>query len=312
MLWAIWSLTIAAAVFLALRLYCKLSRGRLLWWDDYFLIASWVLVLASSAMLTEGVKYGIGLFWEDMEPEKLPVVLILSYGAGLGGTVAAAWSKTSFAVTLLRISTGWVKWAIWFIIVSVNIVLGVSGLILWIQCWPIPKLWLYDMAGTCWPKTTVEHYHTFTSIYSGVFDIVLAILPWKIIWNLTINKREKLGALVAMSMGVFSGFIAFLRIISLKDISASSTTTVDIKVFGVAEPAVSIIAASIPILRPFVRKATPSQERSIQFVQLSQIPEPGSRSLRSTKKGSDEVLVDYPSMQSEIVVGRKKFEANIV
>lgn len=114
-------------------------------------------------MLTEGVKYGIGLFWEDMDYKKLPVVLILSYAAGLGGTVAAAWSKTSFAITLLRISKGWVKWVIWFIIISVNIVLGVSGLILWIQCWPLPKLWLPDVEGTCWPKTTVEAYNTFTS-----------------------------------------------------------------------------------------------------------------------------------------------------
>jgi len=80
---------------------------------------------------------------------------------------------------------------------------------------------------------------------------------------------------------------------------------VDIKVFGVAEPAVSIMAASIPILRALIRKTIPSQERSIQFVPFSQIPEPGSRSLRSTKKGSDELLVDYPSMQSQIVAERQ-------
>ena len=33
-------------------------------------------------------------------------------------------------------------------------------------------------------------------------DIILAVLPWKIIWNVAINKREKFGAMVAMSMGV--------------------------------------------------------------------------------------------------------------
>jgi hypothetical protein len=33
-------------------------------------------------------------------------------------------------------------------------------------------------------------------------DMVLALLPWKIIWAITINKREKLGALVAMSGGI--------------------------------------------------------------------------------------------------------------
>jgi hypothetical protein len=33
-------------------------------------------------------------------------------------------------------------------------------------------------------------------------DIILALLPWKIVWTVTINKREKLGALVAMSAGI--------------------------------------------------------------------------------------------------------------
>jgi hypothetical protein len=37
-----WLLTGLAFVFLALRIYCKLHRGRRLWWDDHLLIASWV------------------------------------------------------------------------------------------------------------------------------------------------------------------------------------------------------------------------------------------------------------------------------
>ncbi len=33
-------------------------------------------------------------------------------------------------------------------------------------------------------------------------DIVLALLPWKIVWKVAIDKKEKIGALFAMSMGV--------------------------------------------------------------------------------------------------------------
>ncbi len=89
---------------------------------------------------------------------------------------------------------------------------------------------------------------TTTIVYSGSMDILLAILPWKIVWKVAIHKREKFGALVAMSMGVLyvlfdsqlsthtdrpllssSGIIAFMKIISLKDISDSSckSTTVN-------------------------------------------------------------------------------------
>jgi hypothetical protein len=39
---ACWALAAASAILLFLRIYCKLWRGRGLWWDDHFLIISWV------------------------------------------------------------------------------------------------------------------------------------------------------------------------------------------------------------------------------------------------------------------------------
>jgi len=33
-------------------------------------------------------------------------------------------------------------------------------------------------------------------------DVLLSMLPWKIIWHLRMTKKEKIGVLVAMSMGV--------------------------------------------------------------------------------------------------------------
>lgn len=38
----IWSLTSVAALFLGLRIYCKVWRGRPVRWDDCVLVASWV------------------------------------------------------------------------------------------------------------------------------------------------------------------------------------------------------------------------------------------------------------------------------
>jgi len=38
----IWTLTGVSAVFLALRLYCKTSRAKGMWWDDWVLLAAWV------------------------------------------------------------------------------------------------------------------------------------------------------------------------------------------------------------------------------------------------------------------------------
>jgi hypothetical protein len=38
--------------------------------------------------------------------------------------------------------------------------------------------------------------------YSGIMDLVLAILPWNIIMSLQMKTKEKLGVALAMSMGV--------------------------------------------------------------------------------------------------------------
>lgn len=37
-----WTFVGLALVFICLRVYCKLTRRRMLWWDDHFLIVSWV------------------------------------------------------------------------------------------------------------------------------------------------------------------------------------------------------------------------------------------------------------------------------
>ena len=83
----------------------------------------------------------------------------------------------------------------------------------------------------------------------------------------------------------------------------------DIKIFGTAEPAMSVIAASIPILRAFIRRDSGTKDRSIQFIQFSHIPEPTShgRSMRSvvdSKRHSDDGLVKHASRPSQTSLSR--------
>jgi len=132
-------------------------------------------------------------------------VLLVSYVAGFFSILAACWSKISFAITLLRIVTATqtrVKLLLWIIIVSVNLVLGSSATIHFAQCWPPERLWKPHAEGSCWPRHVVIDYNIFVAAYSGFIDIVLAVLPWMIVWDASISKKEKLSALVATSMGV--------------------------------------------------------------------------------------------------------------
>ncbi|KAH6847225.1 hypothetical protein B0I37DRAFT_308884 [Chaetomium sp. MPI-CAGE-AT-0009] len=263
----IWFLTALSSAFLALRVYCKFLRHRGLWWDDYLLIASWVALVADCAFISACVSLGFGRPFRQFDFNNLDVFLLYSNLAGSFSILAALWSKTSFAVTVLRISSGWTKAFVWSIIITVNACLAVAIVITWAQCTPIVKVWRPVLEGVCWPKEIQIRYNIFTAVYSGAMDIVLAVVPSKIIWTLTMNRKEKVGVMVAMSMGVFAGVISLAKTSQLPSISNATFTesTTQLVLLGAAEPAITVVAASIPILRALVRDARPAPPGTVGF-----------------------------------------------
>jgi hypothetical protein len=100
-------------------------------------------------------------------------------------------------------------------------------------------------------------------------------------------------------------------------LTITKATTVDIKIFGTAEPAVTIIAVAIPVLRAFVRRDAKPKSQSIRFIQFSQIPEPSSGGLsvpssyeKKYAAGSDDGLVTHASRPSQASLrgGRREVE----
>ncbi|KAK1756749.1 hypothetical protein QBC47DRAFT_443316 [Echria macrotheca] len=252
----VWTLTGVSAIFLALRLYCKTVLSRGLWWDDWILTAAWIAILAESIIISVTVGMGFGHHTWDVPFEDLgPMFKVFSVGGTLS-ICASVWSKTSFALTILRLTEGWMRKFIWALIISMNVFMGVTGLINYIHCWPLDKLWDFTGAvpGTCWPIEVVVNYDIFSAVYSGVMDIVLALLPWKLLWNLQMQKKEKIGVIFAMSMGVFAGVTSFVKASYLRSIETFDIyDAVDLNYWSNAESTVTIMAASIPILRVLIQ-----------------------------------------------------------
>lgn len=249
---AIWVLTGAAAVFLALRVYCKLIRGKKLWWDDYVLIASFIFLVAQTTLLSVLVHMGFGKHSWDITD--WPTYLFWCNVTGVCSIIAAAWSKTAFAILLLHFSEGWMRRLIWFIIASVNIFLGLSAVFTYAQCKPVSRLWDSTVPGECWSPNVIVTYNSFSSAWSGAMDILLAALPWRIINRRSLNGKERLGVLVAMSMGVFAGMTSIAKTATLSAISNPDTiSSVSLMILATAETAITIIAASIPVLRVLIK-----------------------------------------------------------
>ncbi len=162
-----------------------------------------IALATSCSLLTAITTLGYGKHNNDIDPANFDIILLISYLAGFFSILAAFWSKISFAITLLRIvTTRRPKLFLWFIIVSVSLVMTASATVHFAQCWPFARLWHPNSPGSCWPRIIVIRYNVFVAAYSGVMDIVLASMPWIIVWDASISKKEKLSALFATSMGV--------------------------------------------------------------------------------------------------------------
>ncbi|KAK0639663.1 hypothetical protein B0T16DRAFT_337083 [Cercophora newfieldiana] len=250
-----WTLVGLSGLFLAVRLACKIWAKRRLWWDDYVLALSWIMLAASIGLVTTSVSLGSGQHVYMVPPQNFGTLGLIGNLTGTFSILAATWSKTSFALTLLRLMQGKMRIFLWFIIVTINVFMGLNALFMWIRCTPVQKTWNPYAYGTCWDPLVYPNYGMFAAGYSAAMEFTLALLPWKVIWNLQMKRKEKFGVALAMSMGIFGGATAVMKTLSIPLLASADFTYVSapLVIWGAAESGVTIMAASIPVLRTLFR-----------------------------------------------------------
>lgn len=258
-----WILVGFSFAFLLARLYCKARARRGLWWDDYVLVVSWMCLLVSIITVTWCVPRGLGKHVYAAPVENLSSLALIGNVTGSLSILAAVWSKTSFALTLLRLLQGKLRALVWFIIVSSNVAMGLNALFVWIRCIPVSKTWNVYEEGSCWEPHVYPNFGMFAAGYSAAMDFVLALLPWNIIWNLQMKGKEKFGVAIAMSMGIFAGATAVVKTTEIPSLTSGDFTyyVSGLIIWGAAESAVTIMAASIPILRTLFQDLKASSRR---------------------------------------------------
>lgn len=95
--------------------------------------------------------------------------------------------------------------------------LFISG---WLHCDPVQKLWNTSVPGKCWSevaqsgvniwyggkkcfhgKQNLSLTALWRTVFSIVYDFVLAILPVIFLWNVQISLRRKIGICMLMGLG---------------------------------------------------------------------------------------------------------------
>ncbi|KAF5025654.1 hypothetical protein F66182_2260 [Fusarium sp. NRRL 66182] len=225
-----------------------------LWADDWILIVGWVFVLAATAFVT-----WLEIASMDPDPASVFHKVLLARIWHCLHSVALSLTKTSFAVTLLRLMPGgWEAKIIWALIITMNVQFIVHMFCNWMMICGLEDE--THIGSNCWNLDQSVTFAVFSAIYSTVCDFVLALLPWKMVFNLQMKKTERLSVAVALSMGVLAGITGIFKAIQAsKLLQVRSPDYPYIQatywVWSMAEPNVTIISASIPVLRGFVRQA---------------------------------------------------------
>jgi hypothetical protein len=128
-----------------------------------------------SGILSGMVGLGFGQHMWDFNMNNMPQLLLyINIGATFSST-AAIWSKTSFAVTLLRLTEGKMKAFVWFLIGSGNVIMGLTALFNWIQCKPLEKSWSPFVPGVCWAPDVLMKYNIFSGCMSRAYQPLLLL-----------------------------------------------------------------------------------------------------------------------------------------
>jgi len=107
--------------------------------------------------------FGFGKHSWDFNPPSIDSFFLFSLIRTTLALTAAAWTKSAFALTLLRLTEGWMTWLLWFILISMNLALGLSALFPWVHCKPLAKAWTFTMVdGTCWDPDTISNFWVFS------------------------------------------------------------------------------------------------------------------------------------------------------
>ncbi|KAI5921714.1 hypothetical protein F4810DRAFT_677465 [Camillea tinctor] len=253
-----------ALIFVSLRTYVRLYLKRVFGYDDALAIVAMLILVAYSAVTSVAASKGLGAHFElvAQNPQNLIDVALLCDIGEVLAIMACTLGKTSFAVTLLRIVVQeWIIRLLWFIIATMNLVNTLAAIFVFAQCEDPRHLWNPSIPSDCWPVYVFTQFSLFVGSYSGAQDFVFVILAWIVVWRLEMRKQERLGILLSMSLGLFAGAASVVKTTYLVALSQKSDFTWELAPllwWAAVEDALTIIAASIPTLRPILQKIVPS------------------------------------------------------
>ncbi|KAI2617909.1 hypothetical protein GGR54DRAFT_607399 [Hypoxylon sp. NC1633] len=222
---------VVGSVFILLTIYTRIYHTKHVHLEDYFAIigvAGWCCVLG----LLYSAVYQYGLFvhqWDLRRWEVFGLFRTIYFGA-IANFVTMATIKAAIVLEWCRIFVPagvrnklfWTCYAVAFL----NFVASLANmLVLAFGCDPPQKYWNIFLEGNCLDGNATA---ISASVVNLFFDLVILVLPQRVIWNLQLTLRKKLGVSILFAVGMTTCVIASFQIVFSVRFSTESDSTYNV------------------------------------------------------------------------------------
>ncbi|KAJ8121966.1 hypothetical protein O1611_g9964 [Lasiodiplodia mahajangana] len=239
-----------STLFLSLRAYATFACLKKAYLSDYVMIVGYLIYVAwLGILLSECLYIGFFVHMWDIRLRDLPHLLYV--GTSLFA-VNIALIKAAILLEWLRIFVPkgtrntffWVAHAL----LLVNVLINVVGLfVINLTCIPHEKIWnRLTVRGHCLEGHAIDV--TSASINLTI-DLLILLLPQRVIWSLKISTSKKIGVAAVFSLGLLGFIASIFRLVETIHYSFSPDSTYYFSAVGlwtVAEATCGILVFSVP------------------------------------------------------------------
>ncbi|KAK3994270.1 hypothetical protein QBC44DRAFT_286477 [Cladorrhinum sp. PSN332] len=254
------SLVAISTVVVALRMYVRGKMIGQIGADDWVMVGAMIVMFVEMMIIIPQVGYGAGRHVQYIKPaENVTKGLHLNFATQPLCLIGLCLTKVSVGLFLLRLTPS--PRFRWFVIgMIVFTILSATGnfLTVFFQCQPLPLTWgdpnVKD--GKCMPAANLKFAAFFNSSVAVLTDVIFALLPIPMLWNVQMNWRVKAAVAAILSLGVFAAVSAIVKITFLSSYGKHGDflfDSSDLTIWTTVEICTAIIAASAPSLKPLFK-----------------------------------------------------------
>lgn len=234
-----------------------------------------------------GIRYGSGMHESNIPPSSIGPALELNYATLPFYLASLCFTKLSICWFYLRVftTTNLIRYQIYAVVILLigyTIPLEILAIL---SCTPPSKNWEPKKPGIC--LNTIPAFWT-SFVCNLLTDIYLIAFAFPKIWNLQMQKRQKVALLSTVSLGWVVIVAAIIRVVRISAILHATDTTwraYDSSIWSAVEMNTSLICAAAPALKPLFKRFLPGLMSSLSG-RTSKTVNPNSGGLYGSGKNS--------------------------